>query len=147
MAQRKSWFEKATTSTLARDTPLTRGRSSQHGLSHSVFVDGGDHHVVLCLGDEPDQVQGGDLTADLNLAQTVWTRQTCACLTRLIVPRKSQEAQSPDRLLKELEIEQSRCLSLRHRTTEGQTSLPAAAAGKTSVSRNSSPGLLTNQCL
>lgn len=76
---------------------LTRDGSSQHGRSRSLPVDGRDHHAVLRLGDEPGQVQGGDRTTDLHLAQTgvsisPWTRQMSARVTCLSPHRKSEEA-------------------------------------------------------
>lgn len=40
---------------------------SEHRRSRSLIVHRGDGHVVLGLGDEAAQVQGGDITADFNL--------------------------------------------------------------------------------
>lgn len=39
----------------------------EHRRSRSLAVDRGDGHIVLSLGDEAGQVQGGDATADFNL--------------------------------------------------------------------------------
>lgn len=40
---------------------------SKHWWSWSLVVDRGDGHIVLSLGDEAGQVQGGDVAVDLNL--------------------------------------------------------------------------------
>lgn len=58
--------------------------SSKHRRSGPTVIDGGDGHVVLRLGYEAGQVQGGDVTADLHLqgnSGSSGTRLGSQCVT------------------------------------------------------------------
>lgn len=56
-----------------RNTKLTRDGVPQHRRSRPLGVDRGDGHIVLRLGDEAGQVQGGDVGAHFNLEDTCQT--------------------------------------------------------------------------